>query len=271
MNSENILPTLWDEGGVVFRRGVIDDVTYVVVEQRLPTEREYQIIRERELGLQLMGQVSRNEGLALGEHLPHLRYLHLTGVDLNLTWLPEMRNLVRLDVNGTVARTADLACLEQLVSYGGTLDKMESVLACPNLVDAYFWDVRHGELGAIPQQLRRLHLTDLQGTRSLVSAGRSPRLEELTLTGARHFDLRSLEPFQNLRVLSLEQVVGVSGVETLLSLSRLSAVHLESCRDIANIGRLIELKSVEIHVWGRGKFASLLKSIAGSAPNWQFH
>lgn len=271
MNFKNPLPTLWEEGGVVFRRGVIDDVTYVVVEQRLPTQGEYQIIRERQLGLQLMGQFSRAEGLALRDRLPRLSHIHLTGVDLDLTWLPEMCDLVTLGVNGTIARTASLVGLDQLEGYSGVLGKMESVLSCPKLIHAYFWDVRHGELGAIPQQLLRLHLTDLQGTRRLVSAERDPRLEELTLTGARHFDLGSLESFQNLRVLSLEQVVGIDGVETLLSLSRLSAVHLESCREIANVERLIEVKSAEIHVWGRGKFASLLKSIGGSVSNWQFH
>jgi hypothetical protein len=255
----------------VVRQGVRDPVPFAVIEGRLPTIAESRIIRRHGFGLQIAKSLTEHDGERVIDLLPGLQHLLVTGIDLELQWIPRLSSLRTLAINGVIARAPDLSTLQYLMQYGGGLEGAESAFDAPLIECVEVYDVREGALPSVPSQLHRLHLTDLQGTRTLSARADEPQLRELALTGSRRFDARSLLPFGELRSIELTQVVAMTALDALEQLPHLETLSLESCRDLVSLESLGSLAAVRVHVWGRGKFAAKMREFAGGAPNWEFH
>lgn len=250
----------------------MDPTPYAVFEGRLPSRSEAAEIRRRGFGLQLWKEVSAADGQRLQRSLPELERLLITGLNLELSWLKEMKELVGLSVNGVIADAPDLSELRRLESYAGTLKGAESVFDNPRTSDVAFSDVRDGSLPSIPSHIIRLDLTDLQGVRRLEAREQRPLLDELLLTGARRFDAGSLSSFTNLTRVSLTQGTTIAGLESLATLPKLRRVDLEACRGLESLQTVLDLSHVEVHIWGRGKFAaSVRERVTAAKATIVFH
>ena len=265
------LPGFSRRHGLVVRQGIRDAVPFAVIERRLPSTAESRIIRRHGYGLQITKSMTEWDGKKVVEMMPGLEHLLVTGIDLELEWVARLGSLRTLTVNGVIAHVPALSTLQHLVEYRGALEGAESAFEAPGIEHVEVYDVREGALPSLPTQLRRLSLTDLQGTRALIARDREPQLRELALTGSRRFDASSLVPFQRLRSIELTQVVAMTGLERLGELPHLDTLSLESCRDLTPLNSLLSLDAVRIHIWGRGKFATKMRELAGDAPNWEFH
>lgn len=95
-------------------------------------------------------------------------------------------------------------------------------------------------------------------------------VEHISLIGSRQFDADSLRPFQRLRSIELTPVVAMSHLEALAALPELETLPLESCRDFDPIDGLLQLDAVQIHVWGRGNFATNMQDLARDHRDWLF-
>jgi hypothetical protein len=82
-------------------------------------------------------------------YLSEITHLLITGIDLDLGWMSGLPNLMNLGINGTFLTSANLATLEKLRIYAGTLQGCESVFRVPNLAEAAVDEVREGRLPAI--------------------------------------------------------------------------------------------------------------------------
>ena len=186
-------------------------------------------------------------------------------------WLSGLRNLVSLSINGTVRTSPNLAALEGLHSYAGTLKRCESAFHAPNITEVDIGEVREGNLPLVPTQLRKLNLSDLQRTRELIAGPGDPQLRSLTLVGARRFDANSLRPFTRLEEIKLTQAVGIANLDALVDLPHLKKLTLSRGRDLDPIDSLLTLTQVDIHIRDRGPFAQRMTELADHAPNWHFH
>lgn len=210
-------------------------------------------------------------GAHLVADLSEITHLLITGIDLDLAWMSGLPNLISLGINGTVRTSPNLATLENLRVYAGTLSGCESVFHAPNLAEAGVDEAREGKLPALPSQLRKLRLTDLQGTRELACDVDDPQLCQLSLVGSRRFNADSLRPFNQLQEVELTQAVGTVNLDALADLPNLSTLTLERCRDLDPIDSLLHLTHVDIHIRGRGPFVQRMTELAGHAPNGHFH
>lgn len=264
------LPGFSRRHGLLLRQGIREPARFALIEDRLPTARESRAIARHDYGLHLLKSVRAEQGAEVVALLPHLEHLMITGIDMELRWIERLTNLRSLTINGTIESPADLSRLPSLLEYAGTLRGAESVFHAPQITAIAVDDVRDGTLPAIPAQLTRLSLTDLQGVRALAPQNGDPLLEHLSLTGARHFDTASLRPFHRLRSIELTQVSMIH-IDALGHLPLLETLALESCGDLDPIESLTTLTKTRIDVWGRGKFATKMKDLAGNHAHWQFH
>lgn len=265
------LPFFRQVDDLIVREGPGDSVPFAYFEGRPPTHRQARSIVQHGFGLHIWTTVTEEVGAALIAELPEITHLLITGTDLDLAWISGLTNLISLGIDGTVRTSPNLASLEKLRVYAGTLRGCESVFHAPYLDQADVHDVREGALPAIPSQLRRLRCTDLQGTRELAIDRGDAELRQLSLVGSRRFNANSLRPFTRLEEIELTQAVGMLNLDALADLPHLSTLTLERCRDLDPITSLLTLTDVNIHIWGRGPFARQMTELADHAPNWHFH
>lgn len=265
------LPFFSREDDLIVRRAPADAVPYAVFEGRLPTPRESRSVDRRGFGVHLLTSLRNGEGARFAATLPSLAHLQITGADLELAWLSELRGLQSLQIYGVVGREAGLGSLRNLQIYGGVLAGVESVFDAPNLAKADVYDVRDGALPPLPTQLRHLRLTDLQGIRRVEHRPGAPALQSLSIVGSRRFDVTSLSALRRLEEIEISQAVGMINVDALAGLPNLRTLHLERCRALDPIGSLRDLTTVDIHVSGRGAFAREMTELAGDQSNWHFH
>lgn len=264
------LPFFRQVDGLIVRQGPGDVVPFAYFEGHLPTRRQARWIERHGFGLHIWTTVTDEVGAHLIDELPRLSHLLITGIDLDLGWLGGLPELVSLGVNGSVRASPNLSTLKNLRVYAGSLQGCESVFHAPNLAEADVDGVRDGRLPSVPTQLRKLRLTDVQGTRDLTTDSSDPQLEQLSVVGSRRFDANSLRPFTRLQQIGFTQAVGVTNLDALAALPDLRSLTLERCRDLEPIGGLLALAHVDIHIRGRGPFVRRMTELADGAPNWHF-